>query len=265
MKTKYPIYIPSKGRADISSTINIFDRYGIDYIVAVEPQEVEKYKMCENIFVLEENDKGISYVRTSIKKHALSTGYKYHWQIDDNVERFEILLNGHRFMINPIGMFLAIEAFVDYCCNIGSASFIYNTFAYTVTNELGINRQSASCSLFNSEIPIFWNKDIAEDTDYAMQILTHDDGKWCTVNFNRYLIQKTASEVLPGGNTGVEYSGNRREMRNKNLEKKWNCFKEYKNNKNQSRIKPSNIWSKFEQRPVKNIEDLIKYKQNKLF
>ena len=43
MAFKYPIYIISKGRAYNPLTANLFEKAGIDYLIAVEPQEKDEY------------------------------------------------------------------------------------------------------------------------------------------------------------------------------------------------------------------------------
>ena len=40
---KYPIYIISKGRYEKPLTALLFEKYNIDYLIAVEPQEYELY------------------------------------------------------------------------------------------------------------------------------------------------------------------------------------------------------------------------------
>ena len=40
------------------------------------------------IVILEKNNQGISYVRNACKKHSMSIGADYHWQIDDNIKDF---------------------------------------------------------------------------------------------------------------------------------------------------------------------------------
>ena len=40
---KYPIYIISKGRYEITLTADNFEKSGIDYFIAVEPHEYDLY------------------------------------------------------------------------------------------------------------------------------------------------------------------------------------------------------------------------------
>ncbi len=40
---KYPIFIVSKGRADISYTANMFKEDSVKYKILIEPQEYEEY------------------------------------------------------------------------------------------------------------------------------------------------------------------------------------------------------------------------------
>ena len=43
MKPRYPIYIPSKGRAGESPTVKMFNKHGVDFHVVVEPQDFDDY------------------------------------------------------------------------------------------------------------------------------------------------------------------------------------------------------------------------------
>ena len=42
-KPKYPVYIISKGRYEVTLTADNLERSGIDYLIAVEPQEYDLY------------------------------------------------------------------------------------------------------------------------------------------------------------------------------------------------------------------------------
>ena len=43
MANRFPVYIISKGRAYNPMTAKIFENAGIDYLIAIEPQEFEEY------------------------------------------------------------------------------------------------------------------------------------------------------------------------------------------------------------------------------
>ena len=43
MQNKYPVYIISKGRFDVTMTANLFEADNLDYLIAVEPQEYDSY------------------------------------------------------------------------------------------------------------------------------------------------------------------------------------------------------------------------------
>src|SRR5689334_7989441 len=76
---KYPIYIPSKGRADNCLTAKALMRDGVPFLLVVEPQEVEAYCKnfpAENILTLPFSNlgKGSIPARNWIKEHSKKNG-----------------------------------------------------------------------------------------------------------------------------------------------------------------------------------------------
>lgn len=79
---QYPVFTPSKGRADTAK---------LPYCSAVfvEPQDVEAYqRKCPTfpvVYQLPESNQGISYVRNSILEFAKSAGLEWYWTLDDDL------------------------------------------------------------------------------------------------------------------------------------------------------------------------------------
>jgi hypothetical protein len=68
MAIQYPIYIPSKGRAEIATTPRLLKDNNVPFVLMVEPQDKDKYLQHftqDQICVMGENDKGITYARNS--------------------------------------------------------------------------------------------------------------------------------------------------------------------------------------------------------
>ena len=89
----YPVYIISKGRHDCALTAINFEKAGIDYLIAVEPQEYDLY--CNSlgnhrVLKLPFANLGLgSYpARNFCWEHAKAKGHKYHWLFDDNIQCF---------------------------------------------------------------------------------------------------------------------------------------------------------------------------------
>jgi hypothetical protein len=65
----WPVFIPSKGRADTRLTMKMFDRLGVDYTVFIEPQEAEEYGRvlsADKLHVLPHRDQGLTVTRNYI-------------------------------------------------------------------------------------------------------------------------------------------------------------------------------------------------------
>lgn len=251
MKTKYPIYIPSKARSNNCITPNNLYKYDFNsFKIVIEPQDYKKYKNYfneNNLLQLNKNDMGIAYVRQFIKNH--SSNYSFHWQLDDDL-RFKKRINNKNVPYNPIEMFCEVENYIDRHSNIGLAGLRNSVFAFSQKNDIAYNKQIASCVLVNTNTKCKYRKDTIEDTDYSMQILSEG---YCTIIFNRLLYDNPPQGKVRGGNSVIHHS--KITELQKNLVKTWdNCFQvEYLEGKSvPSRIKPSRIWQTFEQRPVLN-------------
>src|SRR5690348_8280791 len=84
---RYPVYIPSKGRAALKmSTANCLIRDGVPFWLVVEPQELEEYAAHyprERLIVTPFSNLGAPTTRNWIKDLSVSRGEVRHWQIDD--------------------------------------------------------------------------------------------------------------------------------------------------------------------------------------
>ena len=105
-KPQFPLYIPSKGRADSRLTVKALEQMKVPYRVVVEDQEYTEYARVidkKNILVLDKtyqknydtcDDLGLSKsvgpgaARNFIWDHSISEGHKWHWVMDDNIKCF---------------------------------------------------------------------------------------------------------------------------------------------------------------------------------
>ena len=106
-KHVYPVYIISKGRYEKTLTADNFEVAGIDYFIAVEPQEYELYckKLgSKRVLKLPFSNLGVGSfpARNYCWEHAKKQGYKYHWLFDDNIQDFKKWINGKRVKIRNI-------------------------------------------------------------------------------------------------------------------------------------------------------------------
>jgi hypothetical protein len=226
LRPKYPVYIPSKGRAANMLTCRVFDRGNVPYRIVVEPSQVEhyapKYEHC--LLVLPEDGKGLVYSRNWIKRHATAEGHARHWQFDDDIKFMTRMYNGHRLPIAASAALALAETFVDRYENVALASlnsefFIPSTYG---TKRISVppfylNARCYTCFLVLNSLPNEWRRRYNEDTDMTLQVLA--DG-WCTVLFNAFMISTPETMTDKGGQTSIYVSDGRLKMA-RQLESMW--------------------------------------------
>jgi hypothetical protein len=243
VKAQYPIYVPSKGRADVCLTAQFLVADEAAFHLVVEPQEYDLYASrfgAERVLVLPwrgdderrqafcaergiENG-GLIAVRNWIKEHAIAGGHARHWQLDDNIECVKRRHQGLRIVCNANFALAACEEFVDRYENVAIAGLNYVMFAGRgmaggkPIPPFQVNCHVYSCSLILNSIPHRWRARYNDDTDICLQVLA--DG-WCTVLFNAFLIKKKKTMTVKGGNTQDLYQGDGRLRMARSLERQW--------------------------------------------
>jgi hypothetical protein len=250
----YPIYIPTKGRADIATTPKILAESGVPFILAVEKEDVANYRSkfpTAEILELPESNQGIVYSRNFCKADAKKKGVAYHWQIDDDIRKIAFSVNAKETNM-PFAQGLAIaEAFTKHYDNIGAMCLRHLAFSRTEKHDVGFNKIIYGIQLLSSEPNIWFRNNTIEDIDNTMQLLT---AGYCTLVLNRLVFSTPSTGVEKGGNTENSHQLEAREARARNTQNNWpNAFKLRKTNVG-IRIAPSRIWSTFPQTPVeKNV------------
>ncbi len=232
---KYPVYIISKGRWETPLTANLFKREGIDFKIAVEPQEYNNY--CETIgaeYVIELpfSNLGVgSYpARNYIWEQSINNGYKKHWCFDDNIQMFRRLIKGKRIPCNGQIALQILEDFTDRYLNIGITAFNYVMFVTDTTSKpFYLNVHAYSAMLIRNDMPFRWRLKYNEDVDLCLQVLSN---KYCTLLFNAFMVHKTSTTVkMKGGNQTELYKGNAHEkkvLKARSLEEIWPQYAETK-------------------------------------
>src|SRR5262245_6363790 len=106
MNPRFPIYIPSKGRAEPRTTMRYLDTMRVPYRVIIEPQEYAAYAAgidSTKLLVLDpayaaayeplvalapDQSMGSGPARNFAWDHAQQAGAEFHWLIDDNINGF---------------------------------------------------------------------------------------------------------------------------------------------------------------------------------
>lgn len=225
---RYPIYIPSKGRARRLLTARMFRKDGVPFKVVVEPSQVESYTEAgwgKELLVLPENSRGLVYSRNFITNYSRAAGEERHWQFDDDIRAMVRHHQGYRLPCDSKLALCAAEDFVDQYENVALMSF---NAEYFVPMSNGVTAQrwppfyvNARCYtnvLFLNKLTNNWREPINEDTDMSLQVLA--DG-WCTILFNAFTMRTVATAAAGGGQTQNYVLGDGRLKMSRILERRW--------------------------------------------
>lgn len=255
---RYPIYVISKGRADIALTPRFLERDGVPFSLVVEPQEYEAYRAHwpnANILVLPFSNLGQGGIpaRNWCWEHAKENGHARHWILDDNIAVVRRQYRGKRITSNSAYAFAIIEDFVDRYTNIAISGMNYENFVVgDNTKPYILNARVYSCLLIDNSLDFRWRGRYNEDTDLSIQVLS---AGYCTVLFNLFMIHKTRTMVMKGGNTDELYQGDGRLRMAKSLERQWPYVVETKRRFKRPQHVVKGAWRGFDT-PLKRREDL---------
>lgn len=211
-KPLFPVYIISKGRANKPLTAKLFEAAGVDYLIAVEPQEAKEYIEAlskERVLILPFNNLGLgSYpARNYCWEHAKKRGHKYHWLFDDNIRAWYVWKNGKRVKIDDMKPALSFVEKYTIKNNIDIAGFERRPFSVKIPKKpFRTNCHVYSAMLINNQLRYRWRLKYNEDIDLCFQVL-HNGGS--TANCIYYLAEKVpTSYKMKGGNQDELYKGN---------------------------------------------------------
>ena len=221
---KFPIYIPSKSRADSRLTVKALESMGVSYHIIVEKEQYEDYAQVidrKNILILDKKyqdeydtcddlgntkSKGPGAARNFAWDHSIKNGHKWHWVMDDNIKAFKRYNKNQRIKCNDATPFIVMEDFVLRYKNIAMAGPNYTMF---VTNKsanhyppFSVNCRIYSCNLIRNDVPFRWRGRYNEDTDLSLRMLKSN---WCTIQFYAFLQEKINTQIIKGGNTEAFY------------------------------------------------------------
>ena len=214
MQPNYPIYIISKGRWESRLTSKALEKIKVPYHIVIEPQEYDQYADVINpkkILVLPFSNLGQGSIpaRNWVWEHAIASGAKRHWILDDNIRRFGRLNHNNKIWTYSGSIFRAAEDFVDRYTNVAMAGFNYDYFCLENSQmpPYYLNSRIYSCILILNEVSHRWRGRYNEDTDLSIRVL---DDKWCTILFNAFMCYKIPTMQMKGGNTDELYAGDGR-------------------------------------------------------
>lgn len=223
---RYPIFIPSLGRADNVKTAKLFLEDGVEFKIVVQPDQVAAYADVfgiEKILTLPEDGKGLVYARNWIKDYSIQQGDERHWQFDDDIRGMFRLYRGFKIPCSTAIAIVCLEDFTDRYENVAIASF--NAISFIVVNEVSsvkwppfyLNHRCYTDFLILNSLPNRWRFKYNEDTDMTLQVLA--DG-WCTILFNAFLMSTIDTMSDAGGQTAIYINDGRLKMA-RDLERVW--------------------------------------------
>lgn len=214
--SKYPVCIPSKGRADCQKTGKALDRLGVSYRFFVEETEYDEY--CRHLgeskvvkMPFHDLGQGSIPARNFIWEWAKERGHKRHWTVDDNIRAFVRCTQNRRLVVYGGGFFRAMEDYVDRFANVAMAGPHDKGFVIDRDPSLTpflLNSRVYSCILLDTTMPHRWRGRYSEDTDLSLRLMK--EGK-CTMLFRALCMDKydtSGSKVggMKGGNTDTVYA-----------------------------------------------------------
>jgi len=254
IQPRYPVYIPSKGRATKCLTGRFLVKDGVDFRLVVEPQERSLYAKefgDAKVLALPFRDLGLGSIpaRNWIKQHALASGADRHWCIDDNIWCIRRIYHGKRIPCASGPALASVEDFVDRYENVAIAGLNYHFFVVPGHNipPVFLNVHAYSCMLIRSDLTQEWRGRYNEDTDLCLQVLNERDpdcidsersptgvcahhgdslakgphGRWVIFLVNWVAIDKLQTMRAKGGNTDELYKDDGRLTMARSLERMW--------------------------------------------
>jgi hypothetical protein len=224
MDLQFPIYIPSKSRAEIATTPRFLDSIGVPYRLVIEEQQFAEYNnffSAEKLIILdpiykktfdplmelqEGQSTGSGPARNFLWEHSIAEGHEFHWTMDDNIQLFARLHKNQRIPVGDGTIFAAMEEFVLRYENIAMAGPQYWMFAPSRAKlpPFVVGTRIYSCNLIRNDLPYRWRGRYNEDTILSLDILKSNH--WQTVLFNAFLQYKITTQKMAGGNTEAFYA-----------------------------------------------------------
>lgn len=184
------------------------------YRIVIEPQEYDQYAAVINpskilILPFSELGQGSIPARNWVWEHSISEGHKRHWVVDDNIRVFGRLYQNTVINVFTNSTFKAMEDFVDRYSNVVLAG--PQDYAFAGSNikrpPFALNTRIYSCILIDNSLDFRWRGRYNEDTDLSLRALKQG---YCTVLFYAFLMDKTTTMTMKGGNTDELYQGDGR-------------------------------------------------------
>jgi hypothetical protein len=172
---KYPIYIPSKGRAATQKTVKLLlDNKIENFYVVVEANDYKeycKYVNSDRLLKLPSSSYGTSVVaRNFCIEHSLKKGFKKHWQFDDDINK--IFCHDKSITIHKrvADILITMEQLSDKNAICGVIGMRTANFLKSVTVSIRYNTSLTSLFLITNS-SLRFRGTMYVDMDYQLQVL----------------------------------------------------------------------------------------------
>lgn len=175
----WPVYIPSKGRAETITTARVLREGGVQAVIVAEPQEQAAYRLnnpLNNLLVLPQNNGGIVTVRNHILEHAKAAGHAWFWMMDDDIKGFYLVEQGktHKRVAHAVLAF-AQGIIEEQGEEAAQAALEYQQYAWAAKTPYKTN---SYCDVCVAVAPgrvghVRYRRELAlkEDRDFTLQLL----------------------------------------------------------------------------------------------
>ncbi len=172
-------------------------------ILVLDPKYQRDYDTFDDLG--DSKSKGPGPARNFAWSHAIASGAKWHWVMDDNIRYFIRLNRNLKVPVSDGAIFDAMESFCDRYRNVAMAGPNYSAFAKQRQRlpPFVTNTRIYSCNLIRNDTPFRWRGRYNEDTDLSLRMLKEG---WCTIQFNAFLQEKSTTQTIKGGNTAEFYA-----------------------------------------------------------
>jgi len=240
-RSKYPVYIPTKGRPERQLTAKYLLSIGIVPNLVVQDDQYDAYAKANpecNVLVwperfYDEYEKTPSMVdgegrfphptagvgRNFAFEHSFEAGHKYHWTMDDNIYDFIVMDHGVFKYSRTQTPIVWHEQFADRWVNLGGLCLAQSTFmsrtndrVSETSKKLVLNTRLYCAQLMNGEMMastgLRWRRGLNDDTIFSIDILK--TRYWCTVQSYTVGIKKVGTSRkgrLQGGMTQYYANG----------------------------------------------------------
>lgn len=207
-RIRYPVFIPSKGRAATATTMRLFDELGVPYTIFVEPQEAALYEdmhPAARIHRLPHRDQGLTVTRNYIWDYASQLRVRRFWTFDDNISGLYRFQGNFKVPVCDGSPLSILETFADRYTNatiVGMNYFMFVKRKYRIP-PFKLNTRVYSNMLIETGAEengrplrnrLFFN----DDTDLCIRALK---AGLCTVLVNSFLVEKATTMTMGGGMT----------------------------------------------------------------